>query len=130
MNTGTILGNPIKRIFLKSDTSTRTWQTNCFYNDTLKDVYLTTSGYATITKVPTLNTIFTATQKADSSLRIYTMRPQDSNAMYTSSILPQDYKRYAVISWNENLTGTTEAELYASISYAQQTYSYIEGGWM
>jgi hypothetical protein len=47
------------------------------------------------------------------------MRPQDSNAMFNNSILAQDYKRYAVISWNDNLTGTTETELYASIAYGQ-----------
>jgi hypothetical protein len=67
--------------------------------------------------VPTLNTVFTAAQKTDATIRIYTMRPQDSNAMFNSSILAQDYKRYAVISWNENLAGTTETELFSSITY-------------
>jgi hypothetical protein len=29
------------------------------------------------------------------------------------------------VSWNDNLTGCTEAELYTSLSYSQQTFSII-----
>jgi hypothetical protein len=60
MNTNTLLGNPIKRIFLKSDTTTRTWQAGCFNNDTLKDVYFMSPTVNDTVNVPTLNTIFTA----------------------------------------------------------------------
>ena len=60
MNTNTLVGNPIKRIFLKSDTTARTWQAGCFNNDTLKDVFLMTPGVGTASLTPSLNTVFTA----------------------------------------------------------------------
>jgi hypothetical protein len=47
------------------------------------------------------------------------MTPSAANYFFTLTILPQDYKRYAVVSWNDNLTGFTEDELYTSIGYAQ-----------
>jgi hypothetical protein len=53
------------------------------------------------------------------------MTPSAANNFYSLTILPQDYKRYAVVSWNDNLTGFTEAELYTSLAYSQQTFSII-----
>jgi hypothetical protein len=58
------------------------------------------------------------------------MNPTATIALYTSTVIPRDYKRYAVVSWNSNLTGFTEAELYGSISYSQQTYDRIVSGWL
>jgi hypothetical protein len=58
------------------------------------------------------------------------MNPTATIALYTSTIIPRDYKRYAVVSWNSNLTGFTEAELYGSISYSQQTYTTVTSGWL
>jgi hypothetical protein len=39
------------------------------------------------------------------------MTPSAANNFYNLSILPQDYKRYAVVSWNDNLTGCTESSV-------------------
>jgi hypothetical protein len=58
------------------------------------------------------------------------MTPSAANYFYNLSILPQDYKRYAVISWHDNLIGYEEADLYNSISYTQYTFSYVIGGWL
>jgi hypothetical protein len=58
------------------------------------------------------------------------MGPVAANTLFINSILPQDYRRFAVVSWNDNLTGATESELYASIAYAQQTYNFVSGGWL
>jgi hypothetical protein len=58
------------------------------------------------------------------------MTPSAANYFFTLTILPQDYKRYAAISWHDNLTGFTEAELYNSISYSQYTFSYVINGWL
>jgi hypothetical protein len=44
MNTNTLLGNPIKRIYISNHTTNRTWQAACFNNLTLKDVCLMTPG--------------------------------------------------------------------------------------
>jgi hypothetical protein len=58
------------------------------------------------------------------------MTPSAANYFFNLAILPQDYKRYAAVSWNDNLTGCTEAELYSSIGYSQYTFSYVISGWL
>jgi hypothetical protein len=45
------------------------------------------------------------------------MNPGLANYLFNNTVLPQDYKRFAVVSWNDNLTGTTETELFSSITY-------------
>ena len=46
------------------------------------------------------------------------MNAVSSNLLFTNIILPQDYKRFGVVSWNDNLTGFSETELYTSLAYA------------
>jgi hypothetical protein len=58
------------------------------------------------------------------------MTPSAANYFFNISVLPQDYKRYSAVSWNDNLTGFTEAELYESISYSQYTFSYVINYWL
>ena len=78
MNTDTLLGNTITRIYLKSDTAIRTYQANCFNNLTLKDIYFMTPNVSTTLYLPTstqIPTVCTATQKADITVKAYTMNP-------------------------------------------------------
>ena len=48
MNTGTLLGNDIKHLFLNCETSTRTYQEGAFENDTLKRVFFMTPNAWTV----------------------------------------------------------------------------------
>jgi len=61
MNADTLLGNPIKRVYIRAEATGRSFIASCYNNVTLKDVYLMSPTATSSTFVSGANNLFTTT---------------------------------------------------------------------